>query len=544
MKLFTRSAAAYLILAGVAPSATPSSAQAPARDTARETRWAEDIRFLLDELEVRHANLYHTVPKAELARSADELRKRLPLLDDTQVRLEISRLLAKVGDGHTGYFPPWDRAARFHKYPIELWLTREGPIVLGALPEHAELVGSRVTRIGNVEAAKAVEAVRPLASGDNAFGPETLIAAYLVIPEVLHALGLADDMESLAVETVLRKGRPVRTVLHPLAGDAEPHLVFGAPGGSPPTWIRRRADPYWFELSDGILHLQYNDASVDKKDEPFAAFCDRFEHAARDPAIQRVVVDLRWNDGGSIRRARALVHALIRLRLPEGRLFVAAGRHTFSAAEILAVEVERNTAALFVGEPTGGKPNAYGELTRLKLPNSGLEVRYSALFYQPSEPYDNRPALFPDLQAELTAQDHRPGLDPILRAVRAYRPRTSIRRHLRQRLSEESVEKALEEYDRLRREEFNAYVFDEDELDTLGRELLEESRVAEALAVLRRNAATFPWWGRARFRLGDALARAGQCEEARRSYAAAFSRDRSFPPPRERLARLGLCGGS
>ena len=54
----------------------------------------------------------------------------------------------------------------------------------------------------------------------------------------------------------------------------------------------------------------------------------------RDAAAQAI------RDGGSIRRARPLLHTLIRLadRFPEGKLFVVTSPRTFSAPVLLAVE--------------------------------------------------------------------------------------------------------------------------------------------------------------------------------------------------------------
>ena len=59
---------------------------------------------------------------------------------------------------------------------------------------------------------------------------------------------------------------------------------------------------------------------------------------------------------------QSLVHGLIcckKINQP-GRLFALIGRHTFSAAMNLAVDLERNVHVLFAGEPTGSVPVADG----------------------------------------------------------------------------------------------------------------------------------------------------------------------------------------
>src|SRR6185436_14117391 len=81
---------------------------------------------------------------------------------------------------------------------------------------------------------------------------------------------------------------------------------------------------------------------------------------------RRLILDLRGNGGGNNYLNQPLVHALI--RRPEldrtGRLFVIVDRGTFSAAVSLAADLQRETHALFVGEPTGGAPNSPGDPAR------------------------------------------------------------------------------------------------------------------------------------------------------------------------------------
>jgi hypothetical protein len=61
----------------------------------------------------------------------------------------------------------------------------------------------------------------------------------------------------------------------------------------------------------------------------------------------------------------------------KGRLFVIIGRQTFSSAILNAISFKNNTEAIFVGEPTGGKPNHYGEIKVFTLKNSPIRVQYS-----------------------------------------------------------------------------------------------------------------------------------------------------------------------
>ena len=69
-----------------------------------------------------------------------------------------------------------------------------------------------------------------------------------------------------------------------------------------------------------------------------------------------------------------LIYALVRADKVNrtGRLFVIVGRETFSAAMRLSSELERQTKAIFVGEPTGSSLNAIGEMNPVTLPYSKM----------------------------------------------------------------------------------------------------------------------------------------------------------------------------
>src|SRR6185295_4705428 len=161
-----------------------------------------------------------------------------------------------------------------------------------------------------------------------------------------------------------------------------------------------KPDPrlFHYETEGGIVRFTDNEIGNDAK-ETLAAFLGRMM-----PVVERseaLVIDLRENPGGNGSFNRVLIHALIRSkRLQEpGRLFVLIGRRTFSAANDLCIRLEQNTNAVFVGEPTGGSPNGYGDSRKLLLPSSGLTVRVSTLYWQPSDPRDKRDAVAPDIAA-------------------------------------------------------------------------------------------------------------------------------------------------
>ena len=164
-----------------------------------------------------------------------------------------------------------------------------------------------------------------------------------------------------------------------------------------------------------------------------AAFADSLFAFARAHPVDRLVLDLRLNGGGNGELNRPLVLGLIRAERStvRGHLFVLIGRRTFSAAQFLATQLENWTEAVFVGEPTASRGNQYGDSQRLTLPNSGVTVRVSTLYWQLSDPRDRRPWTPPEVATELSFDDYRRNRDPALEAALEWTPEPSLADRLR-----------------------------------------------------------------------------------------------------------------
>src|SRR5688572_33205818 len=88
-------------------SAPPSLSQTVApRYTLTAEQWREDLRVMMDELPRRHRNLYHTTTAESFDSAAKALHARIPTLARHEIILEMARIVALAGDGHTNIYPP------------------------------------------------------------------------------------------------------------------------------------------------------------------------------------------------------------------------------------------------------------------------------------------------------------------------------------------------------------------------------------------------------------------------------------------------------
>ncbi len=503
----------------------------------RSEAWRADLASLPERLEERHPNPYHSIPRAGFESALQRLHDRVADLEEHEIVVELARVMARIGDGHTGVFIPWD--FDYGRYPLEIWSLEEGLMVAAAA--EPELAGSRIVRIAGHPAETVLARADSLEPRDNQYDRRG-VRRLLSVPEVLDALGIVDRADSLPLEVELASGEIHRFSVPAAPSDAEVDWRWGREKDELALWLRRRDARYWLRSlpEQRAVYVQYNDASWQDDEETLLAFGDRLVEHVESTDVERVIVDLRWNDGGSDRWTNILLHALIRIehalgnprtqdRNPGPPLFVLIGPETFSAATSFALDLEEHTNAVFVGEPTGGRPVGYGGQAFIELPRTGTRLRTSYRYQISSFPGDDREALFPHLATPPTIVAYRANRDPGLEAALGWTADQNVVARIRTALENEGSRAARAAWAEWREDPANRWVDPERDLNALGYQFLGQGRVEESIAVFRINAEAHPRSANAHDSLGEALARAGDRPAAIRAYERSLSLDPDGP---------------
>jgi C-terminal processing protease CtpA/Prc len=194
-----------------------------------------------------------------------------------------------------------------------------------------------------------------------------------------------------------------------------------APAAATPLHLSRPDQVYWsaiLEDSDA-LYVQVN-GLFDAQKEDFDSFVRRIRAELASPDVHHLILDVRHNNGGRDAYATLLLRTLVHFDMEpnKGNLYVLIGRNTYSAAQILITKLEELTDAVFVGEPSGSRPNFIGRTGNFTLPYSGLSGYISSAYSQNSSPEDHRIWIAPDIPVGLTSQQYFSGKDPALQAIR------------------------------------------------------------------------------------------------------------------------------
>jgi tetratricopeptide (TPR) repeat protein len=511
-----------------------NAARAGVLTAAEAEKWREDLRHMADEMPKYHKNLFHTMTREQFDGAVAGLRERIPRLARHQVIVEMARIAAMVGDGHTNIAPTRDPKINFRTLPVKLYLFKDGLFVRAADHAHAALVGARVIRIGGASADEAVARAREIIGRDNEMDVRFFAPLLLGMPEVLHALALSTQLDGAQFTVETAEGRQKTITLKPSgAADLLPpdtdltwlpkegwvDLRDGA-AAPLPLWLKDPRNKFWFEhLPDArALYVQINEVG-NKETETLADFSKRLFAFAEANGVEKLIFDLRLNRGGNGMLLRPLVTGIVKSKLDQpGKLFALIGRSTWSASQFLLNQMEKYTSVVFVGEPSGSKGNAYGDSRKITLPHSGLTVRVSVYYWQDWSPWDTRTWTPPDLTAELASADYRANQDPALRAVVDYAPRRKLTDILNEALTEGGVELALKRFREFKAEASNKYAATEEPLLIAGQRLLNEKKPEHALALFKLNAEEHPHSFRSYHALGEAHFRSGDKEQAAKNF--------------------------
>lgn len=526
--------------------------------------WRADLAHLAHLLKTRHGDVYHTVSPEHFEALVSGLQDRIPELARHEILVEFQRIAAAVGDGHTAVMLFFDPDVEFHQLPVRLGWYEEGIFIESAREGAGAQPGARLVQIGGVPVDEAVDRVTPLISRDNDIWIRVMAPMLLGSPEVLHALGLSDDPRS-AVFTTERNGR--RSEVR-LPAREEPFVIeHGAgvehampPGwvdarGAAPLWQQRPGVPYWYEYlpESRVLYIQYDMVNDAPHGPGVHAFFAEALGVLDDPArpVDRVALDIRSNSGGEGGLNTEVVRMLVQrpeLQHP-GRLVVIIGRRTFSAAQLLAHELDRWTPAEFIGEPTGSSPQFWGDHRFVELDNSRIGVSVSPTWWQPGGPYDERDYLPPRLAFEPRFADYLAGRDPAVEAVLAWEEQEL---ELGGALEESTLASlaagdstALAEVAAAARawaaNPVHRYRPATSELNRLAYQLLNDGRHEAALSLFRLNVDLHPEYANGWDSLGDMLLRAGRRDEGLAAYRRAYELD---PEVGTAAAVIGREGGA
>jgi hypothetical protein len=341
-------------------NAVPLPAFPPPRDSAEARRqdWV-DLALLPKYDRSLQAGTY------VFKQAIDQLYVPVGTMSDAVFEMAVSRQVAVAGNAHTTVDKK-QRASLFGRAPLRFAWFADGLYVIRTTGPADAALGHRVVSIDGRSVDRALADLRPYLSG-TAERARDDSPPLLDCPPLLQAVWPDTDGVHL---TVGLEGGEVETLamLPPMADPfgLQPIMVIGA-GGYDPEWKSvlfehplSLREPERIVLSAPLdangIYIRINA----NEDDAHGALPDQLAAiaAGKPPGgWRRMILDLRFNDGGDERKTMPFTRALPDLLGTNGNLWILTGNATFSAAIITAARAKHflTNRAHIVGETVGDR---------------------------------------------------------------------------------------------------------------------------------------------------------------------------------------------
>ena len=384
--------------------------------------WIRDIEYLKQTLPDKHIDLFSLKQEDKFNRELDFLISKVNDLSDIEIAIMLKKTIVSLGDSYTDI--KIENFIDDKKLPLQLFWFSDGLYVLQSIQTHKDIIEKKILKINDTPIEIISDSLSSLFININGS------SAKKYIPELItnvHILKYFDFISDERIKITFSDGEfEEAKIIIP-----EPILRVNSV-----SFKSVATADYWenekefftkkYIPESKMLYMQYNVCA--SKEYPvlfsnanslpsFRDFVDKIEKDINELDIDKFVIDMRLNKGGSPFQGDGLIKTISQNEKinGKGKLYIIVGHATHSTAIINALSFKEETDAVFVGERTGEKVNSYSEMRTFDLPFSRMMVTYSTKY---SSKYALDKAIIePDFIIEESFDDFSNGVDPVLKWI-------------------------------------------------------------------------------------------------------------------------------
>ena len=387
--------------------------------------WHNEGEVLGRELTERHPDLFFRMDSTAFFSALEQRSAACPGKGKMTIALELQQVVARLGDPNT--------RVNYHFFigrkdilPMRLFWFSEGLVVLRCEADSQGLEGRRIVAVNGHPLEQVADSLATLVADPTPSRIMSELPLMLTWIPVLEHFGFA-QAGVVEVEAEDPSGHRARYLLTPSPNTEE--MTGLDLERLPVSWENKREYFHSKYLEDDrIYYIQYNKCWSREMEETYGSGATalfmpsyrEFEKAVladlRKLDINKLVLDLRNNDGGKAEQGSRLVERLERSGISKkADSYLIIGRDTRDEALVNALEFREAFGAEVLGEASGGRPNYFGDPRQFVLTASGLvvscpEARISLLEGDPE-------AMLPDLEVNESFEAYLQGLDPALESI-------------------------------------------------------------------------------------------------------------------------------
>jgi len=377
----------------------------------REINWEADLEQLKIQLPKLHAKQFEN-DCPEFYAGITRLKQNVENLRLYEIVIEIAKIVATIKDAHTAIKFPQN-----YHLPFDCFVFSEGIYITGTDEENKDLINYKIVSIENMPIELILEKLSEIISHENMQFVLSSIPEFIVCADILYGMNIINNPQNVMLTIENTRGqvfnKSVKTMRY------FDYVSINIMNDILPLYRKNTDKYYWSNFEDRILYVNYSKCK-NMEHQTVESFSADLKDFVEKNEIEKIVIDLRKNTGGNSELFRPFLEWLVHIKLiVDGKikLFVIVGRDTFSSALLNAYFIYFESNAVFVGEPTGGKPNCYGEVKYFELESSGLMIRYSTRYYRLIDD-ENQMTFSPDFKFHVSFKDYLNLKDPCFEFIK------------------------------------------------------------------------------------------------------------------------------
>ena len=377
--------------------------------------WIKDLDYMSQQLPKLHKNLYFQLSENTFNQKINVLKTQLDSLSDKEILFHLMKIVSSIGDAHTNIdYNKW----KFNLLPLYTYVCEDGLLILGTDEQYKFLIGKQLLKINDFNICEIQNKIKSLIPHENEYWLKEKIPEYIINADILKFINIIDSTDSIKL-SYLDNDTTNHVELTPIISNHVSAIrfvyYFNYLNLELPIAWRFGNKNYWFEYFDeeNAIYFQYNQC-INMRSESFSQFSDRLFKTIDQKQVENLIVDVRFNTGGNSDLFSNYFSPKLNSYIAKNELniYTIIGRRTFSSGLWVASELSKNCNSILIGEPTGNKPNHYGDNRKFKLPKSQLIINYSTRYWKMSETEED--ALYPDNFIKIKSKDILVGRDLFL----------------------------------------------------------------------------------------------------------------------------------
>lgn len=283
----------------------------------------------------------------------------------------------------------------------------------------------KIIKINGIEIKDINKKIETITPHENRVVLKQRIPDYLTSPDLLYGLNIIDNKDEINITFEDKDEKQFDINIKAVKSkNINKNQWLGYSDKNIPLYMQNNEENYWFKyLEDSkTIYLKYN-LCFTMENKSVEDLCKEVFDVVDNNSIDKFIIDLRDNPGGAERVIIPLFKEILNRDYINKlhKFYVIIGKRTASSAMINSIQLKEMSNGIFVGEPTLGKPNHYGAITKFILPNYKLELSCSTKYGELSKIFkciskDDK-SLIPDVIVENSIEDYINGRDAVLDSI-------------------------------------------------------------------------------------------------------------------------------